>query len=228
MKKSILFAILIFNLAVFSVLFSEPDFNGSTAGCADGSCHSFKAGVVSANSQSNLQVEITLSGVSQGEKVGGELVDQNGAVVDVIQKTSSNPFTLTAPSAGEYLVNAGYKKPSREWDSVSVVIGVTDISDLDKNLIPEKIALLGNHPNPFNHETIIKFSLPQQNDIKLMIFDISGQLIRNLSESTYNAGIHSVQWDGRDNAGKVVASGIYIVRMNSRNRQFSHRILLSK
>ncbi len=228
MKKYILFAILILNLAVFSVLFSEPSFNGSTAGCAGGNCHSFKAGIVSAITQSNLQVEVTVSGVSPGKKVGGELVDGGGTVVDVIQNTSSNPFILTAPSAGNYRINAGYKEPDKDWDSVSVALGVTDISDLGRNLIPEKIALLGNHPNPFNHETIIKFSLPQQNDVKLMIFDINGKLVRNLSENTYNAGIHNVRWDGRGNSGKVVASGIYIVRMNSGNRQFSHRILLSK
>ena len=127
MKKYIWFAVLVLNLAVFSVLFSEPSFNGSTTGCAGSSCHSFKSGAVSASSQSNLNVEVTLSGVSPGEDVGGELVDQGGNVVDVIQKTSSNPFILTAPSAGDYTINAGYKKPSKEWDSVSVVIGVTDI-----------------------------------------------------------------------------------------------------
>jgi flagellar hook assembly protein FlgD len=228
MKTYILFVVLLLNLVIFSVLFSEPSFNESAPGCAGSGCHSFTAGVVSANSQSNLEVEVTLSGVSQGEKVGGELVDAGGNVVDVIQNTSSNPFILTAPSAGDYTVNAGYKKPQKEWDSVSVAIGVTDISDPNGKIFPEKIALLGNHPNPFNHETIIKFSLPRQNTVELAIFDINGKLIRNLSDNTYTAGIHSVRWDGRDNFGKVVASGIYLVRMNSENQQFSHRVLLSK
>lgn len=228
MKKYILFAILVLIFAIFSVLFSEPSFNGTTAGCAGGNCHSFKAGVVSAMAQSNLQIEITVSGVSPGKKVGGELVDGSGNVVDVIQNTSSNPFILTAPSAGNYRINAGYKEPDEEWDSVSVAIGVTDISNPNRNIFPEEIALLGNHPNPFNHETIIKFSLPQQNDVKLLIFNINGQLIRHLNEDNFGAGIHSVRWDGRDNSGKVVASGIYFVRMTSENQQFSHRILLSK
>jgi hypothetical protein len=66
----------------------------------------------------SLQVEVTITGNTGN--VAGELVDGGGNVVDVINTTSNNPFILTAPSEGTYLVNAGYKNPSRRWDSTHV------------------------------------------------------------------------------------------------------------
>jgi hypothetical protein len=64
---------------------------------------------------------VTLS--SGTENVAGELVDNSGTVVDFNDLSSNTTFTLTAPQAGTYKINAGYKKPSRVWDSVSVTLG---------------------------------------------------------------------------------------------------------
>jgi hypothetical protein len=66
---------------------------------------------------------VTVSGVSGGSPVAGELVDMNGTVVDVINPTSTNPFVLTAPAEGEYTVNAGYNDPDRVYDTQVVTIG---------------------------------------------------------------------------------------------------------
>ena len=231
MKRFIWFTLLFFNLFILSMLFSKPSFNDTTAtptGCTGENCHTFAGGIVSVRILPDRQIEITLSGVSQGENVAGELVDHNGNVAAVIQATSKNPFILAAPSDGDYTVNAGYKKPSKQWDSTRVSIGVTDINHSGKTSYPEKAALLGNHPNPFNHETVISFSLPSQQAVSLSVFDINGKLVCYLTDKPYAAGIQRIRWDGRDETGKVVASGVYIVRMKSEGGQFSHRVLLSK
>ena len=228
MKYYVWFIIVLCTFSIFSILFSTPGINGSTAGCEGGNCHSFNDNIVSAVALTDLQVEVTVSGVSAGENVAGELVDQAGIVVVTENGTKDNPFVLQALSAGTYTVNAGYKKPTREWDSVSVSIGVTGLSTPESNIVPDKIALLGNHPNPFNQETIISFSLPSQQAVTLSVFDMNGKLVRHLNDRPYAAGINRVRWDGRDDAGNVVASGVYIVQMKSEGMQFSHRILLSK
>lgn len=98
---------------------SEPSFN-SGPGCSGSGCHSFSDGKVSVTYLGNNQVEVTVSGTTS--RVAGELVDESGTVVSVINTTSSNPFILTAPGDGSYTINAGYKNPSRIWDSASVVI----------------------------------------------------------------------------------------------------------
>jgi hypothetical protein len=228
MKKIVGFSTILFILIIFTFLYSEPSFNGNSPGCAGGGCHSFKAGLVNAIPQGDLQVEVSLPSVSQGDKVGGELVDGDGNVVDVTQSTNNNPFILTAPSAGTYLVYAGNKEPSRDWDSVSVNLTVSAIDLPNKARIPERIQLLGNHPNPFNNITLIKFSLPQQKQIRLTIFNMRGQLIRNLVEGNFSSGIHQIMWDGTDNSGKIVSSGTYVYRLSSRNQNLSRKLVLSK
>ena len=80
---------------------------------------------------------------------------------------------------------------------------------------PGKFSLFQNYPNPFNQSTEIEFTLPQTSKIKLDKFNINGQLIRNLINSTLNTGTHKVEWDGKDNHGKNVTSGIYLYRLTA-------------
>ena len=108
----LLTTLLTFSLTI--LLHSEPGFNGSAPGCSGSGCHTFQDNIVSVVPLNNLQVQITLTGNTGN--VAGELVNGSGTVVAVINSTSNNPFILTAPSEGTYLVNAGYKSPSRRWE----------------------------------------------------------------------------------------------------------------
>ena len=65
-------------------------------------------------------------------------------------------------------------------------------------------------PNPFNPETSISFELPAQSQVRLEIFDVVGQQVRTLVADALSAGPHQVLWNGRDDAGAKVGSGIYI------------------
>jgi hypothetical protein len=80
---------------------------------------------------------------------------------------------------------------------------------------PEGYALCQNHPNPFNPETEIRFALPEASHIVVKIFNIVGEEIRTLVEAPYQAGDHTIRWDGRDKHGKPAASGIYIYRLQA-------------
>lgn len=118
---SLLLSIVLVFLVVPRLL-SEPSFNGSTPGCSGSGCHTFSDGDVSITILDSVHIEVSVSGTTN--RVGGELVDGNGFVVDVINSTNSNPFILTAPAAGNYIVNAGYKNPQRRWDSAAVTLVV--------------------------------------------------------------------------------------------------------
>ncbi len=117
--------------------FAMPSFNGNGPGCTGSGCHNFSNGIVTVTVLSNNQVQISLSGTTS--KVAGELVDGNGNVVAVNNSTSNNPFILTAPSNGTYLVNAGYKNPTRLWDSATVVINAGVAPNAPGNLSTEII-----------------------------------------------------------------------------------------
>ncbi len=117
MKASLTILTILIAILISPLHYSEPGFNGITPGCGGSGCHTSQAGIVSVTAIGNLQVRVTLS--SATGNVAGELVDANGNVVVVQTATSTNPFVLTAPSIGTYTVNAGYKNPSRRWESIT-------------------------------------------------------------------------------------------------------------
>ena len=91
----------------------------------------------------------------------------------------------------------------------------TEVAD-DPNLsIPTEFGLDQNYPNPFNPETEIPFRIPEESDVVLKIFNIRGQLVRALIQADYSPGFHSIRWDGKDNNGMTVSSGVYIYRFQA-------------
>jgi hypothetical protein len=89
------------------------------------------------------------------------------------------------------------------------VVGIPDIGP-DTRLTP---SLSVARPNPFNPTTTIGYSLPRGGDTELMVYDIEGRRVRTLVKGLVPAGDHRVVWDGRDDAGNCVASGVYLYRL---------------
>lgn len=70
------------------------------------------------------------------------------------------------------------------------------------------------YPNPFNPRTTLRYHLPESRAVRLAVFDLSGRLVRVLSDGPEAAGRHAVAWDGRDAAGREVGSGVYLARLD--------------
>ena len=81
---------------------------------------------------------------------------------------------------------------------------------------PHKYTLFHNYPNPFNQGTTLSFDLPETAEVKLRVFAVDGALVRTLYSAVAHPGQHRVLWDGRDEAGNPLASGIYFVRLTAR------------
>jgi len=86
---------------------------------------------------------------------------------------------------------------------------VADIS------LPQSFELSQNWPNPFNSTTVIYYALPKAAHVSLQLFNVRGQLIRVLVNSHKSAGRYQAVWDGKDDSGRVVASGVYIYRLHA-------------
>ena len=225
MKTGLLVIIgIVFSLLV-SFVVAEPTFNGTAPGCSDNTgCHTFNDNDVSVIPLGNLQVQVTLAGVQAGEKVAGELVDVNGTVVTVEGPTTNNPFILTATTPGRYVVNAGYKKPSRHWDSLSVDIGVTAIDQTHELAgLTKGFELFQNHPNPFNPATIIRYHIPQTSQVKVEVYDLFGRRVYSLVNAEESAGDHSIRFDGSN-----LASGVYLYRVTANGYVATKKLVLLK
>ncbi|MCK4511038.1 carboxypeptidase regulatory-like domain-containing protein, partial [bacterium] len=89
--------------------------------------------------------------------------------------------------------------------------------------------LVGNYPNPFNPTTSVRYTVPRAGPVDLRVYDASGRLVRTLVETaSHDAGRHSASWDGRDESGVEVATGVYFVRLTADSQSASSRMVLLK
>jgi hypothetical protein len=98
----------------------------------------------------------------------------------------------------------------------------------DKGLLPCGAQLGQNYPNPFNPSTSIDISLQKDSEIKLNIYDILGRQVRNLLDNYYRAGEVTALWDGKDNNGNQVPSGIYLYKLITDDGELVKKMLLLK
>jgi len=109
-----------------------------------------------------------------------------------------------------------------------IVTNSTDVNDFNQSQLPGSFELGQNYPNPFNSSTIIQFALPSASRVQLDIYNILGQKVKTLVDQELPAGLMSVTWDGRNETGNNVASGVYFYRMVTREFQSSKKLLLLK
>lgn len=88
-----------------------------------------------------------------------------------------------------------------------------ELGTVDPSTVPNRASLGQNYPNPFNPRTTLTFELPQERFVNLTIFAVDGTRVRTLVDGVRVAGRHEVTWDGRDEAGRDVATGTYFARV---------------
>jgi hypothetical protein len=94
--------------------------------------------------------------------------------------------------------------------------------------IPKEYSLSQNYPNPFNPETRISYSLPKAGNVEIAIYNMMGRSVRRLKNGTQQAGTYEVIWDGRDDRGMSLGSGMYLVRLKSGEFSSMRKVLLMK
>jgi DNA-binding transcriptional regulator YhcF (GntR family) len=85
-----------------------------------------------------------------------------------------------------------------------------------------------SYPNPFNPETNIQYHINSASQVSLHIFDVQGKMIRSLRNEYQQSGTYTVRWDGLDDNGKQVPSGIYFLRINAGEETLNHRLVMMK
>jgi len=103
-----------------------------------------------------------------------------------------------------------------------------DIIDPFKQGLPTEFKLTANYPNPFNPATTIAFELPQSSPVKIEIFNILGQKVATLVNDVRDAGRFEVVWNGLDESGKSVSSGIYFCRMTAGDYTGTLKMMMMK
>ena len=108
-----------------------------------------------------------------------------------------------------------------EWQTLS-----TDSEKSD--LAPASFSLSQNYPNPFNPSTEIAYTLDKSTNISLTIFNVIGQKVKVLENSSKQAGTHTAKWDGRDEFGASVSTGLYFYTISDGVSSFTRKMALMK
>ena len=139
-----------------------------------------------------------------------------------------------AESADAATIEAWIAQARLEDDgSLAFKQGIENLQALLAALIPEETALLRNYPNPFNPETWIPYQLAESAEVTLTIYDMNGQLVRRLAVGHQAAGMYrsrsrAAYWDGRNQLGESVASGLYFYTLTAGEFSATRRMLILK
>ncbi len=170
------------------------------------------------------------------------LIDPNGKVWGATQNsglvcfdgntfTSYTPQNSPMPTPGAR--NIALDSDDRLWiNTIWMGISCFDISSTpvsDPAFTPQPGRLqLANYPNPFNPSTTITFRMKEASNVSLEVYNLRGQRVRKLFTGTKNAGEHSVLFDGRDDSGMILGSGIYLVKASAGKQSETLRVMLMK
>jgi len=115
-------------------------------------------------------------------------------------------------------------------DDADFVLAPGETGILTNTVSPYAFALAQNYPNPFNihrgvNQTQIRFTLDQRKDVEVAIFNIRGQLVKNVFSGNMDKGHHDIQWDGRDLTGNIVPTGTYFYRLEAGGQSLTKRLV---
>lgn len=123
------------------------------------------------------------------------------------------------------LTQSQYNWVISQWNQGSTIYSV---SADDPSISPAITSLHGSYPNPFRNKTTIHYYTKEPGDLHVSVYNIKGCLVKNLVQSNAQTGSYSVDWDGTDNCGNKVSSGIYYIHMKTNEYQASKKMIMLK
>ncbi len=173
---------------------------------------------------------------------------QLGLLLDYVQKISTNkldtpwfygtthyppawPLTEDLAYSNSGLQTAGtdgFALGDLNWFPSQKAQWLTGVEKTENKTVPTQFTLSNAYPNPFNPSTNINFSVSKSANVRLIVYNILGQKVKTLVDQQMNVGNYKATWDGTDEVGKQVASGIYFYSLESQSFRSTKKMILMK
>ena len=175
------------------------------------------ANIISAR-LTTLQTEYIAWNVSSDGGVHWDFIPPDGNTYEI-----THPGTLLMWRSTHFY-DAGQINPTCTWLHIEYFMEETGVDD---GLVPAVLALRQNMPNPFRGGTTVRYEIPYDGlSATVEVFDVSGRRVRTLASGPQAAGVNAVPWDGRNDRGVEVASGVYYCRMTARDFDDTIKLIL--
>jgi len=185
----------------------------------------------------NQQVEagaVITAHTADGQKVGHFVMANNGEF-GFMPVYADEPSTVEAdgvrPGGEFYLaINGVMTKETFTFTGSGEKVEVFSLTTAESgpSEMPNTYSLAQNYPNPFNPSTTIEFNMADNGHVKVDVFNLLGQHVKTLLDGQAEAGFNQVQWDGTNNTGESVASGVYFYRLSADNYTETKKMTLLK
>jgi PKD repeat protein len=168
----------------------------------------------------------------------------NGVFYNVVVTIPSSGYNFPSNAKLRFMCDASGNQDDVyiddiEWRGLSTVSSAPGLHLLaasepikglvkETSAIPSDYSLTQNYPNPFNAGTNIVFGLPEAGQVDLTVYNILGQAVRSLASGEYPEGTHTIHFDGRDNSGQSLASGMYFYRLTTSALTETKKMILLK
>ena len=147
------------------------------------------------------------------------------------QEIESFDFTINTEGLlnGTYYGNIIIEDPYQNIsEALEITLHVSNIVNIDENTIPNTYILKQNYPNTFNPSTQIQFSIPNSENVHLIIYDALGNKVKEVFNKELMTGQYNFTWSGKNNEGEKVSSGIYFYRMEAGTFVKTKKMILLK
>jgi len=137
-------------------------------------------------------------------------------------------FRRTAPGAMRLELREASARSIRNEELLPQMPSDVTADDAAPAVIPTRVYLQANQPNPFSQTTALRFGLPETGAVRLAVFDVSGRSVRTLVNGVLPAAEHVFSWDRRDDSGHAVAAGVYLYRLETERQTITRKLVVSE
>ena len=150
--------------------------------------------------------------------VYSEIAIDIDSLAQVLSISLSDKFVIRFQQRGQYDFDPSFRRDGFLIDDIRVSNPSITSVETESPVIPSNFSLLQNYPNPFNPETLIQYEVPAEQRIAIDIFDILGNHVRTLVNEIQQPGIHTAVWNGTNDNGFPVSSGVYLYKMQAQKK----------
>lgn len=167
--------------------------------------------------EGTVMIPAFISTLPEGSEL--QLVSWDGA------KSEIKPISMSLfdPNHNSFIECSSFNKSDADYYLIN--IGSTPQDD---DAPPVQQLRIQNYPNPFNPSTTIKYSVPSEGDVAITIHNIRGQVVKTLTRDYKSSGLHQTTWNGQDQQGNNVVSGIYFLRIQTKDGTLAHKMIMLK